>query len=422
LEGRTRTELLPGVFLTQIRTQKFKTGFLSATLLRPLSKEEASKNALLPRVLRRGTVEHPDMEKLAAVLDELFGANIEVRIRRLGEVHCVGFVSSFIDDIYAGRDLLDGVASLLGKLLLNPVTRGGRFLPEYVESERNKLLDRIRSQMNDKRYYSLLRMNQIMCAGEPFGVDRLGTESAAAAITGSSLYKHYTDVLAHSSLEIFYCGSADPKQVELSVTAALAGLPGGEKEPVKTRQGFAPEKTREKTETMDVSQCNLAIGFRTNCVAGEEAYPALLLANAIFGGSVSSKLFMNVREKLSLCYYASSALERHKGLMLVSAGIEKTNIDKAKNEIFAQLQALCDGDISDDELEGSRRELLSGLSSVSDSQAALEDYWLAQTIAGTDMAPEQFAEKLAAVTKEQIVEAAKRIKPDTVYILKGADA
>lgn len=172
----TRTQLLPGVHLTAVQTQKFKSSVLGMQFLLPLAREQAALHALLPMVLRRGTAEHPDMESLSAVLDELYGGSLEPTVRKKGETQCVGFVGSFLDDAYTldGSAVLEPSAALLGELVLRPYTRDGAFCPDYTRQERENLVTRIRAQVNDKRQYAQVRVVAEMCAGEPFGVDKLG--------------------------------------------------------------------------------------------------------------------------------------------------------------------------------------------------------------------------------------------------------
>ena len=322
-----RRELFPGVWLRTVHTHKFKSSYLSLTLMVPLSAETASANALIPAVLRRGTEAHPDLESLSAALDELYGGAIEPIVRKKGETQCVGFAASFLDDAYAleGEPVLEGAAALLGELLLRPRTEKGMFYPDYVAGERSNLVDRIRAQVNDKRYYALSRLTQLMCEGEAFGVDKLGDEGRAAALTPRKLWKRYQELLSTAEIELYYCGSAAPDRVAEALSAALSGLPRSEERleadcEVRLHAGAEP---RLEEERMDVTQGKLALGFRTGGITcWEEDYPALVMCNAVFGATPLSKLFLNVREKRSLCYYASSNLEKMKGLLLVSSGIE----------------------------------------------------------------------------------------------------
>lgn len=422
----TRSELFPGVHLTAVHTEKFKSCVLGASFLAPLDRTTAACNALVPSVLRRGTQEHPDMESLSAALDELYGGSIEPVVRTRGETQCVGFLGSFLDDAYTldGSAILEKAAGLLGELLLRPCTEQGVFRRDYTDSERQNLIDRIRAQVNDKRSYALLRLKREMCAGEPFGVDRLGDEPSARAITPESLWARYQDLLRTAPMELYYCGSAKPERVADALRAALSQLPtDGVRTPLpRPAAKEAPAQPREVVESLDVTQGKLTMGLRTGSAVWSEDYPALLLANAIFGGTTTSRLFLHVREKLSLCYYASSQLEKLKGVMLVSSGVEFDKVGEARSEILAQLEACRKGAFEDWELEGARRSVVSALHSAMDAQARLEDFWLGQAVAGLTEDPEALARRVEEVTREQVVTAFSSLQLDTIYFLKGREA
>ena len=422
----TRRELFPGVWLRAVHTSKFKSSYLSITLLAPLTKETAGANALIPEVLRRGTAVHPDMEALSAALDELYGGAVEPAVRKRGETQCVGFAASFLDDAYAlkGEKILEPAAALLGELLLKPCTEKGVFRADYTAGEKANLIDRIRAQINDKRTYATQRLTQEMCKYEAYGVDRLGDEASVAAITPESLWERYQQLLRTAQVEVYYCGSAQPDRVAEALRAALEGLPVNEDriDPAcDVRVSAGPEPIVVE-EAMDVSQGKLALGFRTGgLTCWEEDFPALYLATAVFGGTTLSKLFMNVREKLSLCYYASATLEKMKGLVLVSSGIEFDKYQTARDEILAQLEAVKRGEIEDWELEGARRTLVGACMATLDDQGRQEEFWLGQAAAGLDYGPEELAARLEAVTREQVAEAAQRLELDTIYFLKGKE-
>ena len=421
-----RRELSPGVWLRTVHTNKFKSSYLSLTLMAPLRAETASANALIPWVLRRGTEDHPDLESLSAALDQLYGGAVEPIVRKKGETQCVGFAASFLDDAYAleGESILEPAAALLGELLLRPYTRDGVFCPDYTAGERANLIDRIRAQVNDKRHYALARLTQLMCAREAFGVDKLGDEKHASALTPESLWRRYQDLLSSAQVELYYCGSAAPDRVERAFAQALSQLPRSRERvdpdcEVRLHAGAEPICREDR---MDVIQGKLALGFRTGGVTcWEEEYPALVLCNAVFGATPLSKLFLNVREKRSLCYYASSTLEKMKGLLLVSSGIEFDQYQQAKDEILAQLEAVRRGEIEDWELEGARRTLMGGHRSALDDQGRLEEFWLGQAAAGLDTGIEELVESLQTVTREQVAAAARKLELDTVYFLNGKE-
>lgn len=415
-----RIEIMQNVYLTYLPAKRFKTSYLSAQFITPLRAETASANALLPAVLHRGTVRYPDMEKLSAAMDRLYGAQIDYTVRKKGERQCVGFVASVIDDAFVSRDehLLEPVAELLGEHLLDPVTRNGRFLSEYVESEKTNLIDALRSVRNDKRDWADLRLMQEMCGSEPYGVRRLGDEESAAKINNRKLYQHGRDLMSSSRLELFYCGSAERERVTDALLHAFAALPRGVETPLEPHRFYAPPvQPRIVTESMDVTQGKLAMGFR--CASRD--VPAMIMANLLFGGSSNAKLFLNVREKLSLCYYAYSQYARSKGILTVSSGIETKDYDRAMEEILRQLKAVQQGEWEDWELSGARSTILSSLRSLSDSQGAMENWYLGQTATGETETPEEMARQLQDVTPERICAAAQTIALDTVYFLKGKE-
>ncbi|MGE4353094.1 MAG: M16 family metallopeptidase [Oscillospiraceae bacterium] len=422
----TRNEIAPLVYLTCLTTDKFKTGFLSLNLLDQLSRENASKNALVPSVLLRGSSRHPDMESISSALDELYGARLEPSIGKKGEVQTIGFISTFIDDALApnGEAILENVAGLMCEVLLNPNTRGGLLLPAYVDSEREKLLDRIRGIVNDKRGYSLYRLKELMCYGEDYAVDRLGTEAEAESIGYQKLTRRYRELLTDAPIEILYCGTMPPERVEGIFNSLLETLPRSDTQPdigTEVRLNSVDETPRYYTDALDVTQGKLAIGFRLGEYFDESHIPAIQVFNALYGGSVNSKLFMNVREKLSLCYFASSGVDYQKGIMLVSSGIEFSQYERALSEIFAQLDAVKAGSFTEDELTAAKKSVSSDLRAMMDSPGALVDFWLGQNIRGLDYGPDELALLAESVTAESVAAAANSTECDAVYFLKGIE-
>ena len=415
-----RREIMQDVFLTYLPARKFKTSRLTVNLITGLERAGASANALLPAVLSRGTVRHPDMESLSAAMDTLYGATVDSVVRKKGERQCIGFAADFIDDAFTphGERLLEPVAELMGEMLLEPLTRNGSFLAEYVDSEKANLIDAIRSLRNDKRDWAEIRLMQEMCAGEPYSILRLGDEETAAKLNNHCLYRHSSTLLAGSRVEVLYCGSAERQRVEDAVLSALAALPRGAAASLPPVAQLPPRETpRVVTEVMDVNQGKLALGYR--CTT--EDVPAMILANLIFGGTSNSKLFLNVREKLSLCYYASSSYARSKGILTVSSGVETKDFRRAEEEIGRQLAAVQQGDWEDWEQEGALQAIRASLLSLSDSQGALENFYLGQIASGVEETPEELAAALEQVTKERIMAAAQTVKPDTVYFLSGKE-
>lgn len=419
-----RIMLLPGVYLRAVQTDKFKTGCMSINFLRPLCREEAAKNALLPAVLLRGTRNNPDIMHISKMLDELYGATVGTLVRKKGEVHTWGFYADFIEDKYTldGENVFVAVCEFLRELLLEPVVEDGVFSRNFVEGEKINLDHTIAAEINDKRTYAVARLLRTMCAEEQSSVPRLGDRKSVAAITPESLWAHYQDVLATSPVELFYMGSKSPEEVAEVMKRMLEGLPRAAFVSVQTEVIRMANEVKEISEVMDVTQGKLSIGFRTSCTCRDPEYPALQLLNAVYGSGVTSKLFQNVREKMSLCYYASSSMEKYKGLMVVSSGIEFDKYEVAKEEILRQLEDCRQGKITEAELEQARTYLISAFRIAKDRPGSVDDFYLGQMIAGMNESIDDQIEALHRVTVDDVVAAAKRITLDTIYFLKGAEA
>lgn len=416
--------VMPNVILTCLKTKKFKTACLSINLLTPLCRETAAMNALIPSVLRRGTATLRDMTEISARLDSLYGASISPTVRKKGEIQVIGFFGSFADEAYVpeGSNIFQQVVSLMSEMLLMPNTHGGLLRREYVDSEKEKLLDDIRGKINDKRGYSMSRLIEQMCVMEDYSTDKLGSEITAENIAPLALTRHYKELLANSPMEIFYCGTADQKDVKDALIDALSTLPRSSEEPdIGTEIWLAPleENYRKFEDELQVTQGKLAIGFRLGDCMEDPDVAAIRVFNGVFGGCVTSKLFMNVREKLSLAYFASSMVDMHKGILAVSSGIEFDKYDAAWNAIFTQLDAIKNGEITDDELKAAKLSIAGDYRSVEDKPTALEDYYLNQMLIGPDCTPSELAALIDEVTKEQIIEVAKGVQCDAVYFLRG---
>ncbi len=419
-----RTQLLNGVWLTALRSEKFKTGCLSINLLTQLERDTAAFNAVTAYVLRRGTRYHPDMQSIASELDGLYGTGIEPIVRKIGEIQCVGFYASFPDDKYlpAGSDIFEKTAQLTCEMLLTPNTKGGLLLPQYVESEKEKLLEQIRGRINEKRSYAIFRLVEQMCGYEDYAVSRYGTEDTAESIYYQKLTKHYRNLIATSPVEIFYCGSMEADKVAAVLSDALCGMPRGEINydiGTDIRMNAVEDSVRMFEDRLSVTQGKLVMGWRLGDCMEEPDFAAIYVFNAVYGGCVTSKLFMNVREKLSLCYYASSLVDTHKGLMLVSSGVDFDKVEDAKAEIFAQLDAVKGGEVTADELDAAKRAVYSELRGCLDCQGELEGFYLANTIDGLDFTPDELAALVDEVTLDDVVAVANSVVLDAVYFLRN---
>ena len=415
-------QLLPGVTLRCFRDSRFKQSALSIQFLRPMCKEESAKNALLPAVLLRGTEEYPDLRAITLHLDDLYGASVSTLVRRVGDYQTTGLYCAFMEDRYAlaGDGILRPMVDFLGQLLFRPVLENGGFCRDFVEGEKKNLVATIESEKNDKRVYASAQLLRHMCKGDAFGLPRLGEAEDVEKIDSQKLYDHYQTVLRESPVELFYVGSAEPEEIAKLLRDCLGGLTGNRNR-LPAQTALQAGESVHITETMDVTQGKLCMGFVTPVTNREPEFAAMQVMNTVFGGGMTSKLFMNVREKLSLCYSVGSGYYGTKGLMTVSAGIDTDKEETARREILAQLQACRDGDISNQELTAAKEAILSSLRTVHDSPSSIEGYYAVATLSGRAMTPAEHASAVAAVTIEDVAEAAKKLRYHSSFFLKGEE-
>lgn len=419
----TTTELLPGVTLRCFPDNRFKQGALSFQIIRPMCRREVALNALIPTVLLRGTVKHPDLRSITLRLDELYGAAVGATVRRIGDYQTTGLTCGFIEDKYAlpGDKILEPMVDFLRELLLEPVLEQGGFSRDFVESEKKNLISTIESELNDKRAYAMSRMLRTMCKADSYGIPRLGSVEDVAAIEPIAAYEHYRSILRTSPIDIFYVGTAPAEEVARLLMPIFTEIPR-DYQPLAPQTPFRDAGGEDLVETMDVAQGKLCLGYVTPITNRDPRFAAMQVTNAIFGAGMTSKLFMNVRERLSLCYSIGSGYYGSKGLVTVSAGIDFANEEQTRREIARQLEAIRSGDITPDELVSAKESLLSSLRSTHDSPGAIEGYYATAALSGLTMTPEQYMDAIRAVTAEDVAQAAQELHLHTTYFLKGVTA
>ena len=416
-------ELLPGVTLRCFPAERFKQGCLSLQFLRPMCAGEAALNAIIPAVLLRGTKKHPDMRAITLHLDDLYGASVGALVRRVGDYQTVGLYCGFIEDRYAlpGDKVLEPMLDFLEELLLEPLTEGEAFSRDYVESEKRNLIATIESERNDKRAYAAAQMLKKMCAADTFGIPRLGEPEQVEAVDSAAAWAHYKRVLRESPVEVFYVGSGEVQTVADKLRDILRHI---ERKPVEL-----PEQTPFRdggggsyAKTMEISQAKLSMGFVTPITNQNGEFAAMQVLNTVFGAGMTSKLFMNVREKMGLCYSIGSGYYGSKGILTVSAGIDSDQEQVATAEILRQLDACRDGRITTEELTAAKEAILSGLRGVHDSPSSIEGYETTAAIGGMPLSVEEYYRAVESVTVQQVAAAAKTVRLHTTYFLKGVDA
>lgn len=412
-------ELSGGVTLRCFQDDRFKQSAISIQFVRPMCKEEAALNALLPAVLLRGCESARDMREITLRLDDLYGASVGSLVRRIGDCQTTGFACNFIEDAFAleGDSVLAPMAAFLGELLLQPVLEKGVFLREYVESEKRNLILTIEAQLNDKRAYATSQLFRYMAKEDSYGIPRLGEKEQVAEITPESLYAHYQKLLRESPVEIFYVGSKTADQVAERMRPLFENL-GRKAQPLPRQMPFVDGGKENITESLEVSQGKLCMGFVTPVTIGDPLYSAMQVLNMIFGGGMTAKLFMQVREKLSLCYDISSGFYGRKGIMTVSAGIDFDKNAQVQEKVLELLADCARGNITREELDSAKNALITSLQGVHDSPSSIENFYATAAVSGLGMTPAEYMESISRVTAQQVAEAAKTVELHSVYFLK----
>lgn len=415
--------IYPGITLQCFADKRFKHGCLSFQIIRPQTQEEAAMNALIPTVLLRGCEECPDLRAITNKLDELYGASIGTMVRRVGDYQATGLYCSFVEDRFAmaGDRILQPLVQFLGELLLHPLTEEGGFDRSFVAGEKKNLIATIESDLNDKRAYAMGRLLKNMCRADSFGVPRLGTVESVAAIGAKSLYDHYCHILRTAPITLFYVGSADADDVAQMIRQMLSPVERSYT-PLAPQTPFRDGGGSHETETMDVEQSVLCMGFVTD-ITGESAdFAAMQVLNTLFGAGSTSKLFMQIREKMSLCYAIGSGYYASKGIVTVSAGIDREKESLVRDAVMAQLDACRRGEITAQELNAARESLLSSLRGIHDSPGSIESYYNTHRLSGYFRSPAQYMEELRAVTMDDVIRAANSLQLHTTYFLEGAQS
>ena len=416
----TTIELLPGITLRHHPDHRFKQGGLSFAMIRPMCAQEAALNALIPAVLLRGTRKHPDLQTITWKLDDLYGASLSTQVRRVGDYQTTGLYCAFLEDRFAltGDRILAPMIDFLREVLLEPAMEQGAFRADYVESEKRNLISTIESELNDKRAYAMGQLLRTMCRADSYGIPRLGEPEAVAAITPAAAYDHYQRCLRESPIHLFYVGSAPAEEVARllkplfeGIDRHYIGLPG--------QTPFRDDGGSHRVEEMDVTQGKLCMGYVTPITNRNETFVAMQVMNTIFGAGMTSKLFMNLREKMSLCYAIGSGYYGSKGILTVSAGIDFEKEELTRREVARQLEAIQAGQISDEELTAAREALLSSLRCTHDSPSSIEGYYATAALSGLKLTPQKYMEAVRAVTKDQVAAAAQTLQLHTTYFLKG---
>lgn len=418
-----KRQLSDNVQLHLIKSDKFKTDLIGVYIKRPLSKDEAAKNALLTRVIERATMAYPTAKDLAIKLEDLYGAVVAADVIKYGEKQVLQFKVQLPNEkLLKAEGIFEDGLNILQGILLDPLVVDGGFDKDYFENEVQNLIDEINGRVNDKMTYAMERCIEEMCADEPYHIYQYGDVEDLKNISPQSLYEHYLNVIKSSEIEICVSGDIDFDEVEKQVretlkfeVATCVAYPAEE-------NGKYVEQVREIEDRFNINQGKLSIGYRTHTPMDDPLYEASVIFSYILGGGANSKLFKNVREKESLCYYIFARNEKYKSIMMISSGIEFENKDKALALINHEFDEMLKGHFTEEDIRIAKDNLKSSLNSVSDFQNSFLNYYYSTILSNKVFDIEARKSAIEAVTKEDILKAGSRIEKDTIHFLNKEEA
>ncbi|PEY59849.1 peptidase M16 [Bacillus cereus] len=412
---------LDGLRVHIIPTDKYKTNTFVFRFKAPLNEETVTERALLPYVLQSATEKLPSVIRLRQYLEELYGSSLAVDVSKKGEDHIISIYVDIANEVYLhdAPPLFEKALSMLSDIVLHPATEGNGFLSSIVESEKRALLQRIEATYDDKMRYANERLIEEMCKVEPYRLSANGKKESVMSITNESLYQYYQKVLAEDEMDLYIIGDISENAVDLvSKYFSISARPVRERNVLLHRRN---NEEKEVVEKQELKQSKLHIGYRTFVTYKDEDYFALQLFNGLFGGFSHSKLFVNVREKNSLAYYAASRFESHKGLLFVMSGIEAENYEKAVEIIKEQMLAMQNGEFSEEEIHQTKSVIQNQILEAIDTPRGFVEMLYHGIISDRTRPVEEWLTGIESVTKEEIVKVAKNIELDTIYFLQGTE-
>ena len=404
--------------LLHLKEQRYRTDRLTGLFAVPLAADTAAQYAILPGLLTRGCAAYPTLASFSRRLDELYGATVNGQIYRLGGWQVLAFSISYLNRRYTmdGSDLTAPCTDLLLDMLFDPIVTDGAFDAEVFNQEKRCLLERLQGEVNNKRMYARQRCEELVCPDHPYSLNPNGSVATAEALTNPAAAAARERMLSEATIHWMYQSAEESDVLEQKLKARFDTLAYRRPATLKVDTTFSLKETAV-TERMALQQAKLVLGFRIAVTDPEGNVEAAQLMNTLLGGCATSLLFTHVREEQSLCYYCASSYDRYQGIILVDSGVQEQDAEKAKAEILKQLEAVRQGNFSDDELEAARRSMVQRYVAAADNPEALENYYLTQTVYDNYVTPEEKRSRTLAVTKEDVCRAARLTHFDTVYLL-----
>lgn len=407
------------VDLLCVPASRFKTNEISVNIAMPLKKETAADFALAISAVSRKGKAYPDMTALNVKKDKLYGATLTANIQKVGELQVMKLGVTSLDDRFAfdSESISVSCLELLLSLLFEPLfDENSMFREEDLNSEKRVLLEKIAAEENDKRIYAVRRMEEIMFDGEPYGTNRFGSVESINAATPKSVTDAWKTMLSKGKILVTVVGNIDMPAAEKIIKERFSSVERNYEPLSKTVFVPKADKVNEVCEKENIQQGKLVLGFRVDMKPDDERAAAMRSFCDAFGGGPYSKLFANVREKMSLCYYCSARYVRQKSYIYIQCGCEEENMQKAVDEIMNQLEEMKKGNCSS-ELDSSKIALGDLLRSVSDMPTGIEAWYSSRIADESFISPVQSAEQNNSVTLEDVVSCAKLLSLDTVYKL-----
>ena len=417
--------LADGVEGLFVKNDRFNTTLISCNFYVPLKKETAATYGLLPFILTSCSKKYTDFSKLNYKLCKLYGARLDASAEKYGDFQLLKMTISVINDRFTldNESLIKEATDLLLHLIFEPNVENNEFLEFDLAREKRKAIEHIKGEYSEKRIYAKNRLIEEMYKGEVYGVAKCGTVEDVEKITGNTLFEAWSNLLKSSFIRFHVIGTAAPADLFDNIAERFSSLA---RENITDCKCSAPTAESQKpcyvTESSNVNQGKLVLGFSSKMYGNDDQSLPLMVMADIFGGGPYSKLFSNVREKLSLCYYCSAAAVRQKGLVMVQSGIEAQNAQKAEDEILNQLKSVKQGDFTDFEFESSIKSISDSLNGFNDNASSI-DQWYALKVNNEYLyTPQDIAEKIALITREDVIKAAQGINLHTVYKLLPKEA
>ena len=419
-----------GIKLHTINTNKFKTNLIAIFLSIPLTRENVTKNSLLASILRRGCEKYKTQEEISKKLEEMYGAEFNCGLDKIGKNHVLKFYIESINDEFLPQNeenMLKQSIEIISEIVFNPLVQNSGFNEEYVNQEKENVKQIIEAKKDNKARYSLFRCVEEMYKDKPEGLYKYGYVEDLENIDAQNLYEYYLNLIDICKIDIFVSGQLDNIDVDKIIEEDdnLSNLK--EREPeynINRPETKNPiEKANKVEEKLDVTQGKLVIGY--DVVASKEDIENKkfryigMLYNAILGGTATSKLFQNVREKASLAYTASSSFSYYTGNIFVNAGIEIENFEKATDIIKEQIEAMKQGNFTEEDIENAKKVIVSNIAGISDEQDTEIIYLLGQELSGNNTSLEKYAEFVQDVNKNEIEDFAKKVIINTIYFLRN---